>query len=199
MLPEGVENVYLRSDTAGYQHDPLKYCEKGENKRFGRIEFAIGADVSKEFKKAVAEADEWRPFEKMGGSLLCSRRGRLQQKRLGLTVSRNPRALSQPELPGMELPFPAMKMEKKVIRFSLINLPGRIVEHARHLIIRLARNHPSHGSQAEDHEASAIMTARKDRRIKDKTKKRSLRRGAGEIAHKRSLDCVSERDQTNLF
>ena len=30
MLPEGVENVYLRSDTAGYQHDLLKYCEKGE-------------------------------------------------------------------------------------------------------------------------------------------------------------------------
>ncbi len=43
MLPEGVKNVYLRSDTAGYQHDLLRYCEKGENKRFGRIEFAIGA------------------------------------------------------------------------------------------------------------------------------------------------------------
>ena len=27
MLPEGVKNVYLRSDTAGYQHDLLKYCE----------------------------------------------------------------------------------------------------------------------------------------------------------------------------
>jgi len=53
MLPEGVEKVRLRSDTAGYQHALLRYCEKGENERFGRIEFAIGADVTQEFKKAV--------------------------------------------------------------------------------------------------------------------------------------------------
>ena len=64
LLPEGVTKVYLRSDTAGYQHDLLKYCEKGENKRFGRIEFAIGADVTKEFKKAVAETEDWRPVTK---------------------------------------------------------------------------------------------------------------------------------------
>jgi hypothetical protein len=31
----------------------------------------------------------------------------------------------------------------KAIRFSLINLPGRIIEHARQLAIRLVRNHPS--------------------------------------------------------
>lgn len=37
-LPEDVEKVKLRSDTAGYQHDLLRYCEKGENERFGRIE-----------------------------------------------------------------------------------------------------------------------------------------------------------------
>ena len=53
MLPEGVEKVRLRSDTAGYQHALLRYCEKGEDARFGRIEFAIGADVTPEFKKAV--------------------------------------------------------------------------------------------------------------------------------------------------
>jgi hypothetical protein len=44
----------------------LRYCEKGDNKRFGRIEFAIGVDVTKEFKKAVAEVEEseWKPFFK---------------------------------------------------------------------------------------------------------------------------------------
>jgi hypothetical protein len=31
----------------------------------------------------------------------------------------------------------------KAIRFSVINLPGRIIEHARELVIRLVRNHPS--------------------------------------------------------
>jgi hypothetical protein len=36
MLPEGVGNVYLRSDAAGYQRDLLKHCEKGENKRFSK-------------------------------------------------------------------------------------------------------------------------------------------------------------------
>ena len=57
-LPEAVDNVKLRSDTAGYQHELLKYCEMGKNKRFGRIEFAIGCDVTLEFKKAVSEVPE---------------------------------------------------------------------------------------------------------------------------------------------
>src|SRR5665811_621499 len=31
----------------------LRYCEGGEDRRFGRIEFVVGADVTPEFKKAV--------------------------------------------------------------------------------------------------------------------------------------------------
>jgi hypothetical protein len=31
----------------------------------------------------------------------------------------------------------------KAIRFSLIGLPGRVMKHARGLIVRLAKNHPS--------------------------------------------------------
>jgi len=65
-LVEGVSTVCLRSDTAGYQHDLLKYCEKGENKRFCRIKFAIGADVTKEFRKAVAEAGEVSAEDRTG-------------------------------------------------------------------------------------------------------------------------------------
>ncbi len=53
-LPKGVEQVRLRADTAGYEHDLLKYCEEGKNKRFGKIEFAIGCDVTPEFKEAGA-------------------------------------------------------------------------------------------------------------------------------------------------
>jgi hypothetical protein len=66
-LPEGVQKVRLRSDTAGYQHDLLKYCDGGENERFGRIEFTIGCDVTKEFKEAAAavEEAEWKPIYKM--------------------------------------------------------------------------------------------------------------------------------------
>ena len=67
-LPPGIEKVRLRSDTAGYQHDLLSYCDQGEDKRFGRIEFAIGCDVSREFKKAVREVPEenWNEFERDG-------------------------------------------------------------------------------------------------------------------------------------
>ncbi len=57
-LPLWVRKVRLRSDTAGYQHDLLRYCNEEVNKRFGRIEFAIGCDVTPEFRKAVSEVRE---------------------------------------------------------------------------------------------------------------------------------------------
>jgi len=58
LLPEGIEKVYLRSDSAGYQEDLLRYCAEGRNERFGKIEFAIAARVTNVFKAAVAEIDE---------------------------------------------------------------------------------------------------------------------------------------------
>jgi hypothetical protein len=241
MLPEGVTKVCLRSDTAGYQHDLLKHCEKGENKRFGRIEFAIGADVTKEFRKAVAEAEGWKPVMKeVKGEIkktgkewaeVCFVPNEIAYTKNApvyrYLATREP--LEQPELPGMEgqveLPFPTLTMEKKrykifgivtnrdmdgselvnwlhdrcgkseeahsimkedlaggrlpssafgenaawwgimilalnlnsamkqlvlkvakrmkALRFSLINLPGRILHHARELVVKLAKGHPS--------------------------------------------------------
>lgn len=69
-LPEGVETVRLRSDSAGYQWDLLRYCERGKNTRFGRIEFAVGADVSPELRKAVlgTPESEWHPLGTRDGS-----------------------------------------------------------------------------------------------------------------------------------
>jgi len=68
-LPLGVEKVFLRSDTAGYQHDLLQYCAEGKNERFGVIEFAIGADITPAFKEAVATLDEtaWQPLHQQIG------------------------------------------------------------------------------------------------------------------------------------
>lgn len=65
-LPQGVERVYLRADTAGYQRDLLKYCAEAKSERFGLIEFAIGVDVTEEFKKAVAELEDtdWQPLRR---------------------------------------------------------------------------------------------------------------------------------------
>ena len=61
-LPSGVERVLLRSDTAGYQHELLRYCAEGRDRRFGVIGFAVGVDVTPEFKKAVSQVgeDEWQ-------------------------------------------------------------------------------------------------------------------------------------------
>ena len=63
-VPAGVKTVYLRSDAAGYQEELLKYCAEGNNKRFGTIQFAVGAPVNEAYRAAVAEvADEdWRPL-----------------------------------------------------------------------------------------------------------------------------------------
>ena len=65
-MPGGVGKVLMRSDTAGYQQELLKYCAEGKDQRFGVIEFAVGVDVTPEFKKAVAQVaeEEWEPLER---------------------------------------------------------------------------------------------------------------------------------------
>ena len=69
-LPSGVEQVLVRSDTAGYQQEFLRYCAEGKDQRFGVIEFAVGVGVTQEFKAAVARVDEeeWRElYREVGG------------------------------------------------------------------------------------------------------------------------------------
>lgn len=66
MLPTDVQKVYVRSDTAGYEQDLLRYMAEGENSRFGVIEFAVGADVTVALKAEVARMPEtdWQPLRK---------------------------------------------------------------------------------------------------------------------------------------
>ena len=69
-LPSGIKKVRLRSDTAGYQHDLLRYCAEGKDERFRLIEFAIGCDVTKEFRRAVLAVPQtdWKPLgREVGG------------------------------------------------------------------------------------------------------------------------------------
>lgn len=63
-LPNSVEKVQLRSDSAGYQAELLRYCAEGQDERFGVIDFAISSKVTADFKRAVAElgADDWHPL-----------------------------------------------------------------------------------------------------------------------------------------
>ena len=63
-LPRGVERVRLRADTAGYQHDLLGYCDRGESERFGRIGRVVGGAMRGRFKPALAEVaeEDWHDF-----------------------------------------------------------------------------------------------------------------------------------------
>jgi hypothetical protein len=261
-LPEGVKKVQLRSDTAGYQHDLLKYCEKGANKRFGRIEFAIGCNVSRSFKEAVEQTpdSQWHPiYKKIAGRKiktrsewaevcfvpdeLCHSKDAPEYRYL----AKRQIIEEQPSLPGMEdpqlnLPFPTMEIDTKrykvfgivtnmkmygedlihwlharcgkseeahavmkedlaggklpsadfgenaawwwimimslnlnammkslalqpsmansrmkAIRFSIINIPGRIIKRSRSLFLRLSKGHPSYNILIEARKKIALL------------------------------------------
>lgn len=246
-LPAGVETVYFRSDTAAYQQELLRYCAEGKNERFGVIPFAVSADVTQEFKRAVAEASGWKPlrrrrkdgtFESTGQewaevnfvpSWIGHSRNSPDYRFLAI---REPlRQLELPDVPRQqEFPFPVMDFGEacrckvhglvsnrldmdaeeliwwsrercgraeaahsamkedfaggvlpsgdfgenaawwaimilsynlnsimkrhalgdgwadkrmKAIRFAVINLPGRVMKHARQLAVRIAAEHPS--------------------------------------------------------
>ena len=247
LLPQGVETVRLRSDTAGYQHELLRYCAQGKDERFGRIEFAIGCDVNPEFKRAVLEVEEkeWQPlYQEFDGCRIKTTQEWVEVCFVPYAFSRSKRdpvyrylsireVMGSMDLPGIEpsqqsLPFQTVQMSNqhyklfglvtnmdwegeqlihwhrkrcgkseeahavmkddfaggklpsddfgenaawwwimilamnlnnamkqlalgkswvprrmKAIRFLLINLPGRIVERSRELIIRLAKNNPA--------------------------------------------------------
>lgn len=76
-LPKSVKVVRLRSDTAGYEHELLRWCERKDNKRVGRIEFAISCDVTQEFRRAVESVDEddWHPlYKEVDGKQVATKR-----------------------------------------------------------------------------------------------------------------------------
>lgn len=135
-LPEGVVKVYYRGDTASYQRDLLRYCAEGKNERFGVIEFAVGVDVTPEFKQAVAEVEEgdWHPLEReVDGRMVstgqewaevCFVPNWTAQRKEGpnyrfLAIRE---VIEQVELPGMEaqLPFPSMNFGRR--RYKVFGL-----------------------------------------------------------------------------
>jgi hypothetical protein len=133
-LPEGVQKVYLRIDTAGYEWDLLEYCAEAESERFGVIEFAVGVDVTGEFKRAVAAVKEeaWQPLRRrINGEWIdtqqqwaevCFVPNRVGRSKEGpayrFIAIREP--LMQKALPGMEqqraLPFPTMEFASQTYK-----------------------------------------------------------------------------------
>lgn len=246
-LPSYVKKVRLRSDTAGYQHELLGYCDREDNKRFGKIEFAIGCDVTQEFRRAVSEVaeEDWRPlFRKVKDGLVLTGRQWAEVCFVPSKIGHSKKGpeyrylatreeLKQAELPGMEKSdseycFPVMRLQNqrykvfgivtnmdwagdllipwlyqrcgkseeahaamktdfagnkfpsgdfgenaawwmimvlshnlnvlmkrlvlggswitkrmKAVRFGFINIAGRVIDHARRLLVRISGKHPS--------------------------------------------------------
>jgi hypothetical protein len=173
MLPEGVEKVYLRSDTAGYEQDLLQFMAEGKHPRFGIIEFAVGADVTPHLKAEVARIAEsdWQPFHKWD-----ERKGEWKQtgqewaevvyvpKWVAYKKS-NPdyrflvtrECLAQQPLPGMseqlQMPFPTMEMGSgKLYKLHALvtnrTLPGD--EVIRWLHMRCGKSEEAHSVMKED-------------------------------------------------
>jgi hypothetical protein len=146
-LPKGVEQVRLRTDTAGYDHKLLQFCAEGRSD-FGVIEFAIGVDVTPAFKAAVAVVSEWQPLSReiegrrepsgQEWAEVCFVPSWAATKKSGpqyrFLAIREP--LAQVELPGMEpaqLPFPTMLFEESRYKvFGVVTnrtAPGETVIH----------------------------------------------------------------------
>ena len=258
-LPLGVKKVMVRSDTAGYQKELLRYCAEGRDERFGVIEFAVGVDVTPEFKASAREVEEdgWHDLYRTEGERdkhtgqqyaeVCYVPNWIGHSKNSpdyrFIVIREP--LRNPTLPGMvELSVPTMQMPDggwykitgvvtnrglpgdelvwwyrqrcgkgeevhavlkedlaggrlpsglfganaawwaitvlafnlnsalkqlalggqwvskrlKAVRFGVICLPGRVVRHARRLIIRLARGHPSYELLVSARQRIAALT-----------------------------------------
>lgn len=169
VLPEGVVKVYFRGDTAAYQRELLTYCAEGKNERFGVIEFAIGVDVTAEFKQAVAEVEEgdWHPLgREVDGRWIeteqewaevCFVPNWTAHRKEGPTYRylaiREP--LQQAELPGLEdpqLPFPTMTFGEGGYKlFGVVtnrDLPGD--EVIRWHRARCGKGEEVHGVMKED-------------------------------------------------
>jgi hypothetical protein len=63
-LPAGVDRVRVRMDSAGYQHEVLRFCATGDDGERDIIEFTVSNDMTEEFRRAATELeeDEWKPL-----------------------------------------------------------------------------------------------------------------------------------------
>jgi hypothetical protein len=170
LLPLGVERVFLRSDSAGYQHDLMKYCDSGNDERFGRIYFAIGADVTEAFKKAIiSDKDlEWKELCLGGDSkrshkgkewvevcyvpnAICGSKRGLEYRYIVIREGMN-RELSPEMSEYMNLPFPTMVMDQKRYKLTAIvtNLEWKGEEVIEWYYKRAGKSEQAHSILKED-------------------------------------------------
>jgi hypothetical protein len=133
-LPEYVDEVRMRSDTAGYNTELIRSMADGDDDRFGEIEFAIGVPVEEAFKQSCLECEEsrWERLVREGEDEIRTE-GKLEyaeiphvpnwlghtKRDLGIRFLALREPLGQKTLPGFDeedarqeaLPFPTMEFE----------------------------------------------------------------------------------------
>jgi len=137
LLPSDVKQVYLRSDSAGYQEELIRYCAEGDDPRFGVIEFAIAAKVSAGIKREAQSIEEhhWHPIvhEDADGNQIktnqewadvCfvpdwSVRSKASYRYLVIREAMNPSKMKEDE--ALDLPFQTIKSDKTTYKlFAMI-------------------------------------------------------------------------------
>ncbi|MBW2597035.1 MAG: hypothetical protein JRC93_13935 [Deltaproteobacteria bacterium] len=146
----------------------MRYCAKGKNSRFGVIEFAIGCDVTKEFKEAVAhvEESEWSPIYKTAygekyatgteWAEICyvpNAIGHSKKDPVYRYLAKREVLDEQQTLPGMdtqiELPFPTMDIDDR--RYKVFGMVTNMDWEGERLI------HWLHERCGKSEEAHAVM------------------------------------------
>ena len=68
MLPEDVDSVMTRQDSAAYQNDFMAWCiDVKEHPRIGEILFTISADITPELREAIVGTKDWQPMKPARG------------------------------------------------------------------------------------------------------------------------------------
>jgi len=153
MLPDSVQTVMVRQDTAGYRNDDLAWFERAnEHPRFGRILFTISSDITPEFRQAVARvgADEWtKEYRVRGGKQVATGReyaeviymsnaqavltGVEEAFRFIAIREKMSDQLSLLDMEGSKAPFPVMVMGNVQYKLHAI-VTNRRIEPAAELI-----------------------------------------------------------------
>lgn len=136
-LPPGVEEIYVRSDTAAYQVELLRYLDSSADGK-KRIRFAIGADVSKSLKEEIKRCPPvWQPLTRGEAGGIRDKTGQ-EWAEVGyvpssLAYSKNDpefrflairEPVAQPTLPGLEpqkeLPFPTVEIGGTLYKLHVV-------------------------------------------------------------------------------
>lgn len=67
-LPDGVERVYMRGDSACHEHGLISWCDERDEEGDPRVVYAVSARMTVQLRSAVERLCEesWRPFDRDG-------------------------------------------------------------------------------------------------------------------------------------